>query len=223
MRGLAGRTVALKASIPARVAVPARWPSRIVPIPRPCHASATAKATSASWAPVRRKRAWAMRVPASPEVTTRPPWPSASPPVWVASWAARARSVPIEKKRKQHEAGDSPSRKASRAASSSRRTGRTRTVEPSRSATSMSRSTVRKPARRARSRDARGCGPPPGRGGAGRPAPRQARAAPPLPFADDRRVLVDLVDPRSTVVTIVDGTLGAGGRGAIRVRPRSAP
>ncbi|HEY8681314.1 MAG TPA: hypothetical protein VIN01_09715 [Candidatus Dormibacteraeota bacterium] len=43
------RIVASNSSIPVADAVAASWPRRIVPRPRPCISSATAKPTSARW------------------------------------------------------------------------------------------------------------------------------------------------------------------------------
>ncbi len=102
-----------------------------VPIPRPCHASATAKASSArSPLDSGTKQAWATTWPSTPAVATRPtPW-STSPR------AARRGEMPPPRKRNQRASADSPSRNVATASTSAGTVGRTWTVEPSRRTTS---------------------------------------------------------------------------------------
>ena len=67
-----GRTSAPSTPMPARSATSASWPSRIVPSPRPCMASAIASATSArsGRSGSRSQPAWASTRP-SPPVASR--------------------------------------------------------------------------------------------------------------------------------------------------------
>ena len=124
--------------MPAWSAASASWPSRIVPSPLPCMASAIANATSArsGRSGSRSQPAWASTRP-SPLVATKllRRWSSTS----VAQLTALSRLGKPEKNRSPVDSGDRRSKNARTAGASVARTGRTCTVEPSRRATSTSR------------------------------------------------------------------------------------
>ena len=136
MRWLSGWTKAVSVTTPAASASCARCASMIVAMPRPCHASRTAKASSARSASARaRSRHGRPRARRRPAVATRPtPWS-------MSRCAARSEEMPPPMKRNQRASSDSPSRNAATASTSavtwvargpwSRRAGR-RQMAPSR-------------------------------------------------------------------------------------------
>jgi hypothetical protein len=115
MRRLAGCTQATSVATPS---ASASWARRIVAIPRPCHASATAKASSARLADIGMKLAWATISSSGPD-TARRPVPS------VDESAGSAVEVDAEaQERNQRASGDRPRRNAATPSASLRTTGR---------------------------------------------------------------------------------------------------
>ena len=133
MRRLSARTRATKSGMPARRACSATRPRRTVPSPWPCHASATAKATSALSVSIRTYIACATIRPSGPIATS----PTRSrPSTSTACLAAARRLTPSDRNRKARESGDRAERKSCIASSSAGSSGRTCSVEPSRRTTS---------------------------------------------------------------------------------------
>ena len=132
MRWFSDRTVAVNVPMPWSEAACARCASSTVASPCPCQASATAKATSARSGVSRKYVACATTVPSRSAI-------SASPSCGAAALrAAASRFTPALKKRNQRDISDSDARKARSRDTSSVVDGRTCTVEPSRSAMSVS-------------------------------------------------------------------------------------